>query len=204
MFREEEPDVAPADRVPEPRDPLRDVLVPDADALGRDTWIAPAERAASSRQLHRDGIYRRRVIALAALAALLIAGITVPLVLLSGGGGQQGSAGAAPPTTLPSQPATSTTSTESTAPSSPATAATPLTVALPGGKALRLGDSGAAVKQLQKALAALGLDPGTPDGDFGSNTQAAVVEFQKSNGLGPDGVVGAKTVATLNTLLAEL
>lgn len=50
----------------------------------------------------------------------------------------------------------------------------------------------AAVEDIQKRLKALGYDPGTIDGIFGSKTRAAVVAFQKANGCVPDGIITAK------------
>ena len=37
------------------------------------------------------------------------------------------------------------------------------------------------------------------DGNFGSKTQARVIEFQKKNGLAADGIVGPKTSTALVT-----
>jgi hypothetical protein len=63
--------------------------------------------------------------------------------------------------------------------------------------ALRLGDRGADVVELQKSLQKLGYYSGSIDGTFGSQTQSAVKAFQKKNGLASDGVAGAKTNAAL-------
>jgi peptidoglycan hydrolase-like protein with peptidoglycan-binding domain len=79
----------------------------------------------------------------------------------------------------------------------------PLRVALPASGTLRRGDHGSAVETLQKALVALGFAPGRPDGVFGANTEAAVVDFQRSNGLQPDGIVGKETARTLNAGLTN-
>jgi peptidoglycan L-alanyl-D-glutamate endopeptidase CwlK len=62
---------------------------------------------------------------------------------------------------------------------------------------LRRGDSGAAVKRLQTALAKAGFSPGTADGRFGPATEAAVIAFQHSAGLLPDGIAGPRTRAAL-------
>lgn len=51
--------------------------------------------------------------------------------------------------------------------------------------------------QVQTALVARGYDPGPIDGQPGPKTTAAVVAFQKANGLGVDGVVGPATKAKL-------
>ncbi len=62
---------------------------------------------------------------------------------------------------------------------------------------LRLGARGAAVADLQRRLAAIGLGVGTVDGVFGSRTGAAVQSFQRARGLSADGIVGAQTWAVL-------
>ena len=61
----------------------------------------------------------------------------------------------------------------------------------------------AAVMAIQKRLKALGFDPGTIDGVFGSKTRAAVVEFQKKNGCVRDGIITAKAM-TWKKLLGAL
>lgn len=62
---------------------------------------------------------------------------------------------------------------------------------------LQLNSSGAEVSQLQEKLKALGFNPGKIDGDFGPGTEAAVVAFQRSEGLLADGIVGVKTLRAL-------
>lgn len=62
---------------------------------------------------------------------------------------------------------------------------------------LRRGDSGAAVKRLQKALKAQGFDPGLIDGKFGGGTEAALIGFQLSADLLPDGVAALRTLEAL-------
>ena len=59
------------------------------------------------------------------------------------------------------------------------------------------GSRGDAVRKLQELLNALGYDCGSVDGIFGSKTYAAVLAFQKANGLGADGIVGPLTWAKL-------
>ena len=58
------------------------------------------------------------------------------------------------------------------------------------------GSRGEDVKQIQKALAGAGLAV-IADGIYGQNTEDAVREFQKQNGLKADGVVGPATLAKL-------
>jgi peptidoglycan L-alanyl-D-glutamate endopeptidase CwlK len=58
---------------------------------------------------------------------------------------------------------------------------------------LKLDSQGPDVVALQQALKAQGFDPGFADGDFGLGTEAAVIAFQKSEDLMPDGIVGPET-----------
>lgn len=71
--------------------------------------------------------------------------------------------------------------------------------------ALVKGDTGAAVKEMQKKLIKLGFSCGVKgaDGSFGSNTEKAVIAFQKANKLVVDGKYGPKTSSKLTTLYNE-
>jgi peptidoglycan L-alanyl-D-glutamate endopeptidase CwlK len=62
---------------------------------------------------------------------------------------------------------------------------------------LREGSSGKSVKRLQTTLKKRGFNPGAVDGDFGPATEAAVIAFQKSEGLLADGIVGPRTQRAL-------
>ncbi|GAA4610295.1 L,D-transpeptidase family protein [Actinoallomurus liliacearum] len=64
---------------------------------------------------------------------------------------------------------------------------------------LHYGDKGAAVTRLQQRLIALHYDPGTVDGQYGSQTRFAVWAFQKAQGMHPNqsAPVGSKTWAAL-------
>lgn len=66
---------------------------------------------------------------------------------------------------------------------------------------IRIGAKGAVVKDLQTKLNAKAVVNYSiaMDGVFGPNTQKVVVIFQTKNGLTPDGIVGPKTWAALNT-----
>ena len=59
------------------------------------------------------------------------------------------------------------------------------------------GMSGADVTTLQMQLKMRGFPPGAIDGNFGPGTEAAVIAFQRSEGLAPDGVVGGRTALAL-------
>jgi peptidoglycan hydrolase-like protein with peptidoglycan-binding domain len=80
--------------------------------------------------------------------------------------------------------------------------ATPPRVTVDSDVVLRVGDKGPHVRRLQKALAALDLEIGRPDGVFGARTRNAVVVFQRRNDLEPDGVVGPRTARAINEALA--
>ena len=62
---------------------------------------------------------------------------------------------------------------------------------------LKRGSTGPDVKQLQEQLQARGFSPGNIDGTFGGGTEAALIAFQKSEGLLADGVAGPKTLIKL-------
>lgn len=62
-----------------------------------------------------------------------------------------------------------------------------------GYPALSSGSRGIYVLILQDALNALGYSTQTLDGVFGGNTRAALLAYQRENGLSADGVVGCNT-----------
>ena len=62
----------------------------------------------------------------------------------------------------------------------------------------REGVSGSEILKLQEALRNKGFSPGSIDGDFGPGTEAAVIAFQKSEGLLADGIAGPATLSALN------
>jgi putative chitinase len=62
---------------------------------------------------------------------------------------------------------------------------------------LELNSSGPDVTALQTALRKAGFNPGAIDGFFGLGTQAAVLAFQRSEGLAADGIVGPNTAKAL-------
>lgn len=74
-----------------------------------------------------------------------------------------------------------------------------------GDRILKRGMNGSDVKELQTALITLGynLPKYGADGDFGSETEAAVKEFQKAHGLLVDGHFGPKSYKALLDALHE-
>jgi peptidoglycan hydrolase-like protein with peptidoglycan-binding domain len=84
----------------------------------------------------------------------------------------------------------------------PATKAVTTSVTAPAGytapkRNLAPGVKGADVKALQQRLASLRYYPGSIDGQFGGNTQAALWAFQEINGVKVTGVVDAATKKAL-------
>lgn len=59
------------------------------------------------------------------------------------------------------------------------------------------GSSGDVVRQIQERLIRWGYMTGTADGVFGTSTSQGVKEFQRKNGLTPDGIVGDATLRKL-------
>ena len=62
---------------------------------------------------------------------------------------------------------------------------------------LKQGSTGGEVKEVQRRLKKWGYYNGSVDGVFGAGTRAAVIAFQKKNGLTADGVVGKATYKAL-------
>lgn len=65
---------------------------------------------------------------------------------------------------------------------------------------LAKGAEGEIVRKAQRRLQGLGFDPQGIDGDYGNNTQAAVLSFQQDAGLAPTGEVD---VATWKRLMGD-
>lgn len=66
-------------------------------------------------------------------------------------------------------------------------------------KTIRLGSRGEDVKKAQLLLSDHGFSAGSADGIFGPKTRQAVINFQKSKNLVPDGIVGRLTWAELDS-----
>lgn len=67
---------------------------------------------------------------------------------------------------------------------------------------LKQGSSGATVKTMQTKLINWGYLTGKADGIFGAKTKAAVIKFQRNNGLTADGIVGTKTAQAMGLKLS--
>jgi lipoprotein-anchoring transpeptidase ErfK/SrfK len=100
---------------------------------------------------------------------------------------------ATPDTASPSSAPTASPSSAPNASHSPAPPSTPP----PPVQVLTLGQSGAAVRQLQERLSALDYYPGPVDGQFGQDTLEAVWAFQETQGITPTGEVGPVTQQAL-------
>lgn len=76
-----------------------------------------------------------------------------------------------------------------------------LTQKIEAGQTLRRGADGPEVAEAQRLLEAHGFSVGPKgiDGKLGPDTRAALVDFQKSRGLDPDGVIGKETLRELGT-----
>jgi hypothetical protein len=177
---------------PEPTPPRRpsrasvrvdpDTQTPEQTATPADDWLAPEPLTRKRSSLRAARIANRRIlIALGIAVALLLVGLALGGVF-SGGGNKRANT---PPATQ-----TAPTTTQSSTP----------TFVLPA-ETVKLGDHGAAVKELQRALRSLGFTVGTIDGVFGASTERALTAFQTAHHLSPDGVLGPATrTALLNAL----
>lgn len=196
-------------------DPADDWLSGDVD------WDDTAETAAQVRPGRRGGssdaatmasssggesisdvVRRRRMIALAAIVGVIILIVVIAMVATGGGSNSPATTPITTPavTTPANTTGTTTTSNNTTTPPS-SSSSTKVTV--PAAGPLKQGDSGDAVKVLQKALNAVGSASLTVDGNFGPATTQAVIAFQTANGLTADGVVGATTAKALNDALSQ-
>jgi hypothetical protein len=165
---------------------------PREDDWLREEWLeSPTEETPPSRRPGRPaepGLRGpdRRVLALVAAAALVLA---VILAFVLGGDGEDDQAGPTVPTATSPQTETDTATAEEPG------------AQIPEGETLTAGDSGRRVRQLQRALAALGYEVAS-DGEYGPATTEAVTDFQRDEGLEADGVAGTETLAAVNEALA--
>lgn len=68
---------------------------------------------------------------------------------------------------------------------------------------LKQGSKGDLVKEVQTKLIKWGYLTGRADGIFGAKTKAAVIKFQRKNGLTADGIIGTRTAQALGISLSS-
>lgn len=78
-----------------------------------------------------------------------------------------------------------------------------VTASSDSGTLLRHGTRSDAVLRLQQDLTRLGYYSGNITGHYGTMTEAAVMSFQRRNGLSADGIAGAKTLAKIASALGN-
>lgn len=175
---------------------------------------SPARAGPADTPARRAGGEQRP--AIAALVVLLLGALGVAAAVLLVRDEPEGSGSTAAGFSTITTPARTETDPSATTPAT-TTPTTPsvnvATFTLPEGTKLQRGESVGAsdltvstdpelVRELQRALAAAGFDPGSADGIFGESTEAAVVAFQQANGLSLDGIVGPETAEALNNAIA--
>jgi hypothetical protein len=158
-----------------------------------EVWVLPEDEEAGSHG-QREFVIGGRTLTMTQVAIIALSVLAIFFAILAAVGVFDSGKAAAPPVTTPTVPPPAKTTTATQTNTTPAVAAPSQT--------LQPGDTGEQVKTLQKALAALGFSPGTPDGDYGSATQVAVERFQVAKNLAEDGVVGPATLAALQKALS--
>jgi Putative peptidoglycan binding domain len=157
-----------------------------------EVWVLPEEEGSGSGG-QRTFEIAGRTLTTTQVAIIGLSVLAVIIAILAAAGVFNGSTATVPPVTTPTHPITTVQNTTPTT--------TPPAVQAPTQTPLQLNDTGQQVKELQKALAAVGYSAGTPDGDYGPATQTAVQKFQLAKGLGADGVYGPATAAALQKAL---
>ena len=156
-----------------------------------EVWVLPEEEDSGS-GVQRTFEIGGRTLTLTQVAIIALCVLALFFAILAAVGVFNGSKATVPPVTTPTvRPPTTT---------APPTNPTP-TVQAPTQTPLQSGDTGPEVKQLQKALAAVGFSPGTPDGAYGPSTMNAVERFQIAKKLGEDGIYGPTTRTALEQAL---
>jgi hypothetical protein len=157
-----------------------------------EVWVLPEEDGSGSSGQRTFDI-GGRTLTTTQVAIIALSVLAVFFAILAAFGVFNGSKTTVPPVTTPTVHPPTTTQAPPTTPTS--------TIQAPTQTPLKSGDTGAEVKQLQKALAAVGFSPGTPDGDYGPSTMNAVERFQIAKKLGEDGVYGPATRTALEQAL---
>jgi hypothetical protein len=157
-----------------------------------EVWVLP-EDDEPRRTGRREIVVAGRTLTTMQVAIIAGSFIVVLIAILAAAGVFSSSKAPAPPTTPTTPPPPKTTASTPTNTTPAATAPT---------QTLSPGATGSEVKTLQQALKSLGYDPGTPDGNYGPSTEAAVSKFQAANNLATDGVVGPETLNKLQQALS--
>jgi Putative peptidoglycan binding domain len=165
------------------------------EELDADAWTVPVSR--EPRSPRQPIVIGGRELTPRQLAIAAVSVLVVLFAILAAAGVFSNSPQKTVPPTTPRTISTPTTTT----PTTTRTQTPAPTVRVPT-TTLKQGDSGAQVKLLQKALAALGYQTGKADGSFGPATKQALVAFQTAQKLTADGVAGPKTLAALKTALS--
>jgi hypothetical protein len=156
-----------------------------------EVWVLPEDE--TSRGGGRgEFVIAGRTLTTTQLAIVAASLLALFFAILAAAGVFSSGKAAAPPVPRP-KPVTVTV--PSTSPATTPTTEAPAQTLTPG-------TTGSQVKVLQRALAALGFDPGKPDGDYGPSTQSALEQFQAAHSLTPDGVLGPQTLNALQKALA--
>jgi hypothetical protein len=158
-----------------------------------EVWVLP-EDDEPRRTGRREIVVAGRTLTTMQVAIIAGSFVVLLIAILAAAGVFSSSKAAAPPVTTPTTPPPPKTTSAATTSTTPAATAPSQT--------LSPGATGSEVKTLQQALKSLGYDPGTPDGNYGPSTEAAVSKFQAANGLATDGVVGPATLAKLQQALS--
>jgi hypothetical protein len=157
-----------------------------------EVWMLPEDEDAGA-DGRREIVIAGRTVTTTQVVIVAASVLALLFAILAAAGVFSGSKAAAPPVSTPTVPPPATTSATTTV--------TTPTVQAPT-QTLSPGDTGSQVKDLQRALTALGYSPGKADGNYGPATQIAVEKFQVAKKLAEDGVVGQQTLAALQQALS--
>jgi hypothetical protein len=158
-----------------------------------EVWVLPEDEGERSSG-QREFVIAGRTLTMTQVAIIGLSVLAIFFAILAAAGVFNGGKPAAAPVAPLPKTITKTVQTSTAANTTPSAPAPDQT--------LTPGDTGSQVKTLQRALAALGYSPGTPDGDYGPSTQNAVERFQVAKGLDEDGVMGPATLAALQKALS--
>jgi hypothetical protein len=178
---------------PEPPTDTQGETARPAYDTGEEVWVLPEDEEPRAGR-RREIVVAGRTLTTTQVAIIVGSFVVLLIAILAAAGVFSGNKAATPPVTTPTTPPPPKTTSAATTTTTPAATAPNQT--------LSPGATGSEVKNLQQSLAALGYDPGTPDGNYGPSTQAAVEKFQAANGLATDGVVGPATLAKLQQALS--